>query len=326
MRCLTGQAGAGKTRLAIELCERAEMGGWRAGFVRHEGLVQDLSGWRWRDPTLIIVDYAAASARNLRCWLDVLVNHEPGAKKLRLLLLERYATPGAGWWEEIFSGGDVTGLGPADLLDPQTPIPLDSLRSTAQRRKLLGQVMAKAAALNKVSPVRQPPEAGADPVFDQRLAEGGLDHEPLFLAMAGVVAVSTSAPSALALSRLDLAERVAQGEERRLRRLAEARSIDANLLTHLAACVTLQGGCDRDAAEAMAEEERTAIDPHAVGSAELLANILRAAQPLAGGSGVDAIRPDLIGEAFLLRVFGGRNAPSRSRRRSSNAHLLEPAC
>jgi hypothetical protein len=97
VRCLTGQAGAGKTRLATELCERAEMGGWRAGFVRHEGLVQDLSGWHWRDPTLIIVDYAAASARNLRCWLDVLVNHEPGAKKLRLLLLERYATPGAGW-------------------------------------------------------------------------------------------------------------------------------------------------------------------------------------------------------------------------------------
>jgi hypothetical protein len=38
--------------------------------------------------------------------------------------------------------------------------------------------MAKAAKLNKVVPVPQPPEVGADPAFDQRLAESGVDHEP----------------------------------------------------------------------------------------------------------------------------------------------------
>jgi len=58
--------------------------------------------------------------------------------------------------------------------------------------------------------------------------------------MAGVVAVSSNAPSALALSRTDLAERVARGEEGRLKRLARERGVDAGLLSHLAACVTLQ--------------------------------------------------------------------------------------
>src|SRR5271169_4569824 len=35
VRCITGRAGAGKTRLAIELCERAEHAGWTAGFAQH---------------------------------------------------------------------------------------------------------------------------------------------------------------------------------------------------------------------------------------------------------------------------------------------------
>ena len=200
VRCLTGRAGAGKSRLAIGSGERVE-DGWRVGFVRHDGLVQDLSDWHWRDPTLAVMDNAAASARNLGRWLDALANREPGAKKLRLLLLERYATQGVGWWDEVFGGGDMTGLGPAALLDPQAPIPLSSLRSAVDRRKLLAQVMAKAVALNpnKISPTPQPPELGADPVFDRRLAEDTLDNEPLFLAMAGIVAASTNAPSALAL-------------------------------------------------------------------------------------------------------------------------------
>jgi hypothetical protein len=36
VRCITGRAGAGKTRLAIELCERAERAGWTAGFAQYE--------------------------------------------------------------------------------------------------------------------------------------------------------------------------------------------------------------------------------------------------------------------------------------------------
>jgi hypothetical protein len=55
-RCLVARADTGKTRLAIELCERAEQAGWIAGFVRHDELKRfyaqnSLEDWRWGQKT-----------------------------------------------------------------------------------------------------------------------------------------------------------------------------------------------------------------------------------------------------------------------------------
>jgi Ni2+-binding GTPase involved in maturation of urease and hydrogenase len=40
VRCVTGEGGSGKTRLAIELCELAEGAGWDAGFVTFDELTR----------------------------------------------------------------------------------------------------------------------------------------------------------------------------------------------------------------------------------------------------------------------------------------------
>ena len=45
-RCLTGRAGAGKTRLAIDFCEQAEAAFRQAGFLRHPSLAHDLGRCR----------------------------------------------------------------------------------------------------------------------------------------------------------------------------------------------------------------------------------------------------------------------------------------
>ena len=92
------------------------------------------------------------------------------------------------------------------------------------------------------------PPLDADLMFDQRPPSDAIETEPLFLVMAGIVAVESDAPSALALGRLDLAERVADAERSRLQRLARASGADESLVLHLAACVTLQNGCDAVAA------------------------------------------------------------------------------
>jgi hypothetical protein len=69
VHCLTGQGGAGKTRLAIELCEWAEAAGWSAGFVLQDELAQHHRAfeWRWSRKSLIVVDYGATAVGPIAC-------------------------------------------------------------------------------------------------------------------------------------------------------------------------------------------------------------------------------------------------------------------
>jgi len=127
--------------------------GW-PGFVRHDELHRffsenNLADWRWNEKTLIVVDYAAASATVLRKWLEVLARRRPCDKPLRLLLLERHADHEAGWWSDITRPGGLSGRGPDSLLDPAVPVVLPSLRCVDERRALLGQAMREAARVTQ---------------------------------------------------------------------------------------------------------------------------------------------------------------------------------
>ena len=175
-RCITGQAGAGKTRLALELCERAENAGWAVGFAHQTELERfhtnhSPSDWQWPCKTLVVVDYAAASVQILRSWLEVLARRpdQPAPPKLRVLLLERYADPQAGWWDELTRPGGSSGRDPRDVLDPAAPMLLHPLAEAADRRALLTEVMAEAACIAGITPPPVPPPPGADTLFDQRL-------------------------------------------------------------------------------------------------------------------------------------------------------------
>ena len=107
VRCLTGRAGAGKTRLAQELCATADVDGWFAGFVTLDELerfagLQNLSALGWAQPTLAVIDYAAGKVRALRRWLEALAENQSDIEKpLRLLLLERHGARGEGWWRDL---------------------------------------------------------------------------------------------------------------------------------------------------------------------------------------------------------------------------------
>ena len=74
VQVLTGSAGYGKTRLALELIEEMVPQGWRAGFLTRPELKRfreqrDLANWSWNTPILAVVDYASASTRDLHAWL-----------------------------------------------------------------------------------------------------------------------------------------------------------------------------------------------------------------------------------------------------------------
>lgn len=90
----TGPAGAGKSRLAVELC-RAVSGPWHAGFLREPDQSR-LGGLQAPWPTLVVVDYAAQRSRWLSEAIVRLAQHRHGAP-VRLLVLERAAR--GPWWD-----------------------------------------------------------------------------------------------------------------------------------------------------------------------------------------------------------------------------------
>jgi hypothetical protein len=155
VRVVTAAAGAGKTRLALEFCDQAVRAGWDAGFLAEGELVrfraaQNLAAWGWRRPTLIVVDYAASRARDLRGWLVELADHPRQAgKPLRLLLLERHAEPSGGWWREAFGHGGGDSEAVERLLDPASgPYVLPPLVGPRERAgqepdaELLGPILS----------------------------------------------------------------------------------------------------------------------------------------------------------------------------------------
>ena len=62
----------------------------------------------------------------------------------------------------------------------------------------------------------------------------------------------------------------------------------------------MQSGCDGDGAIRLIEQERAALGDRSLLRSDQLAALLRDALRPAEGDGIDAVRPDLIGEAFLL--------------------------
>ena len=308
VKCVTGRAGAGKTRLAIEACEAAEAQDWAAAFVRSDELLrfhqtQNLVHWGLDRDTLIVLDYAAASLPILKTWFELLAPHRraPAEHRLRILLLERHADPDLGWWADLRRRESLSACA-ADLIDGEEPYALAALAATEDRRNLLAQAMRLAAPLlDPPAVVRAPPEARADPGFDARLADPRIENEPLYLLMAGVHAARHGVSTALSLDQGKLAFEMAGIELGRIKRFALRRGFNdgGDLLRHLAACVTLQNGCGFDALSALVTEEAREMGLNARLGPEAIAAALCDCMAETT-SGLDAVRPDLIGEALVL--------------------------
>ncbi|MEO6195441.1 MAG: tetratricopeptide repeat protein [Thermoanaerobaculia bacterium] len=309
VRVVTAKAGAGKTRLALALCEEATKAGWGAGFLTEGEMVrfrsqQNLSFWGWNRPTLIVVDSAAARARTLHDWLIELADQvDQGNPPLRLLLLERHADPAGGWWREAFGvgGGDTEAI--ARLLDPVTgPYALSGLVEPQERRWVLASILQRIG-----SQVRLP----EGPSFDRQLAEISWGGEPLFLLMAGLVAARPGFGEILALSAPDLGLIIAGHEIQRLHDIAESRKLSKPFLAHLAAYITLCQGLTHEEVEAAIEEEQAALRYSAAGDLPEIFGALADALP--GDPGIVApILPDVVGEAVILEALGASRAGAKA--------------
>lgn len=300
VRVFIGSGGVGKTRLALELCEEVSVN-WNAGFITGSELSrffrqQNLSGWAWQKPTLIVVDYAAEHAALLGEWLDELTDRNELPKHpLRLLLLERSANTDTGWWTTVFSSGGWGSANKCKLLDPSEPVPILPLAHADDRLALLAAMLAAKSPRGHTSASLENPE------FRDQLMQLNWGGDPLFLMMAALAMIQVGYMKALKLGRTDLAHDLAAREADRLQKLAKAHKLDPTLVQHLVACVTLAQGISREDFERFAFGEKEAIHRQSGGDAAQLADLLQEALPRLNG--IAPVLPDLIGEALLLRIL-----------------------
>ena len=310
VRILTGNAGYGKTRLALELIEEVVSHGWNAGFLTRPELKRfreqrDLAGWGWNAPILAVVDYASASARDLHAWLKELADNSiwDNAEArhgfpLRLLLLERQAERGGGWWAEVFGRGDDAAV-LEKLADPAEPVALRRLDDADQRRAILTKTLASLGSTVKL------PAVGDDPDFDRRLTELTWAGVPLLLMLAAATAAREGFGQVLAMGSGDLAFSVAETELARILKVVESQNVStslAPLVKHVTAVATLRQGLTPEAAREMIERESEELGYNLPNGSAALRDALAMALPNDGG-GIASVEPDMIGEALLLDVW-----------------------
>jgi hypothetical protein len=104
VRLITGAGGLGKTRLALELCRQRLGAGWHAGLldpsIEPNGITvawRDLLGFK--QPLLIVIDYAETRQAVLLALVKRMLQSPPNrGQTVRVLLLARDA---AEWWDRL---------------------------------------------------------------------------------------------------------------------------------------------------------------------------------------------------------------------------------
>ena len=180
------------------------------------------------------------------------------------------------------------------------PVLLGGVRSVEDRAALLNRVV-RAACSRSRSPARNVP---ACLLLDSA--------EPLHLVMAGLLAPVIGIEASLALPVSALAADIAQIEAERLDKGAMRAGLDPTLVRHLAACITVQGGCDVEAAEEIGAEEAQAFGFHMPQEPAYVADVL--ADLLSGPDGdrLEPIGPVVIGDAFVRNEFSRHDIETRA--------------
>ena len=222
-----------------------------------------------------------------------------------MLLLERQAQREIGWLAAVFGHGqDDRSRAALSLLDPPEPVELPAIDDMPSRRQIFATLLARKRADLTA------PALGADPEFDRLLRDEKWSGDPLFLMMTGRVAGTVGVKNALALTRTDLATKIAERELDRIGGIAANAGIDTDdrrhpglLARHMAVLATLGQGLSLGDTRALMEEESKRLGSPAKINATVAA--LRDALPGSGeGPEIAPILPDIVGEAAIMFWLG----------------------
>jgi hypothetical protein len=288
---VTGGGGAGKTRLARELCLRMRRRGWRAGFLP-SSFVADISGldaWCPRTPTLIVADYVMKRIEEIRKLAARLVRRD-GLPPLRLLLLEREA---GNLFENQFLGSDQSDRGVIEQARYQ-PDPLSLSELTEDQVWELVEKCPWRPDAARVQLTRNE--------FFQRLGQLDSQRRPL-VAMILADALATSEAGAGLGGLEEVLQDLLQRDRDHLwpRGLGVANTAIGDTEADIAiAFATMVDGLGPPELEAIKVARGKPIDP-----AILPACGVAIGKPLGSLPLLGRLEPDLIGEFFALQTLRG---------------------
>ena len=291
LRLMTGGAGTGKTRLALELCRRLDLKGWHCGFLPAEiGKVEAAGAWndlrRRTEPLLVVFDYAETRQDTVLAFIRALLQEEVRSP-VRLLLLAR---DGGEWWDRLPTRDAVC----EPFLSGYTtsgPFVLPPLHVSPFQREAAFRLAVTAYAHRLA--VADTPRLEVD-------LTGEHFNRPLYVQIAAILALYGDRPaSAEGLTRALL------HHERRYwhRLLRDSAGADDRHAAELMVLTTLAGGFARvkDAREAWelwSESSGNELD------SSLQRALFERLTPLyPGQQGLAPLRPDLLGEALVAQAL-----------------------
>jgi tetratricopeptide (TPR) repeat protein len=292
---ISGSGGAGKSRLALELCRDSKT--WNAGFLSRVDPFARWSNFRPLRPTLIIVDYVSSragetSAMVLQLARSALYLPHP----VRVVLIERYQ---GAWWHQFLREESQSEA--AELAECQydAPLQLGPLSPAILR------VLAKETADARGTPWTE----STDRTFDSRMRTLDPLGRPLFGMLAAAFPDAEAGGAAVESSVF----RAVLSKEAARRRVLLPDDAARRKMENLIVLATLVGGVVPTAGKFTHSGEG--------GVAPILPdpNLLdyRAYGDLVGASSdsvLMGLQPDILGERFVLDRLAGDVAMAQSTR------------
>jgi len=284
IRLITGAGGLGKTRLALEACKQRIYKGWHAGLLESDLTCKELrAGWQTlkdqNKPQLIVIDYAETRQSHVLALVKAMIE-TPSTLPVRMLLVARDAGE---WWDALVAKDAVceTLLSSYATSGPHALLPF--YQDESQRKTAYQQALAAFASALNVS----------TPNFTPDLSALHFGH-PLYLQMAALLALHGEQ----ALTAKGLTKALLNHERRYWQNLFanSALTNPAQLAQKLLTLSTLVGGY-ATAKEAI-KDWKSAYGK-LVTEAEFNQLFANLAPLYPGKQGMQAIRPDLLGEALI---------------------------
>lgn len=292
---ITGPGGSGKTRLLLEVWTNLHSQGWRGGFLRvHDDsaeMVESLEKnifFEGQEPLALIIDYAESRVQQIARILADLLSLERTCT-VRVFLIARKYGP---WIEEVQNLCPST----STLFEECSSLHRIELFPIGTTRTLALQVFREAFSAFSLKLDHQ--HDGSDPAFPPGyLSKTGSAHvlELHMAALASLIGQRSMSVSGLLMSTL-------VREKRYWKRMCEAQGILRShwlALRQSMASITLFGGA-ATMTESLAQIRKSPAVSAIPGDSVALDifSLLRLFYPYEAG--VDALRPDRLGEHFVV--------------------------